>query len=114
VARGNLEGAGLAAHLERADALAFAPEGVTLIVSNPPMGRRASRVSGLADVLDAFVAHATRTLRRGGRLVWIAPWPKRSRTVADRAGLRLDWARSIDMGGFGAEMQRWVKDGNER
>jgi predicted RNA methylase len=109
VARRNLESAGLAARLERADATAFAPEGVTLVITNPPMGRRAARVTGLADLLDAFVAHAARVLRDGGRLVWIAPWPARSRAVADRAGLRLDWARSVDMGGFGAEIQRWTK-----
>jgi 23S rRNA G2445 N2-methylase RlmL len=109
VARGNLLSAGLSARLERADALGFAPADVTLIVSNPPMGRRASRVAGLADFLDAFVAHAARTLQKSGRLVWIAPWPKRSRSVAEGAGLRLDWARSVDMGGFGAEIQRWIK-----
>ena len=110
VARGNLQAAGLTGRLERSDALAFAPADVTLIVSNPPMGRRASRVAGLADFLDAFVAHAARTLKKSGRMVWIAPWPKRSRSVAESVGLRLDWARSVDMGGFGAEIQRWVKE----
>jgi hypothetical protein len=29
--------------------------------------------------------------------------------VAQRAGLALDWARVVDMGGFDAEMQRWIK-----
>ena len=109
VARGNLNAAGLTARLELADAIVFAPADVTLIVSNPPMGRRASRVAGLADFLDAFVAHAARTLRPGGRLVWIAPWPKRSRAAAEQAGMTLAWSRSIDMGGFAAEIQRWIK-----
>jgi 23S rRNA G2445 N2-methylase RlmL len=111
VAQVNLDSAGVAARLERADALAFAPEGVTLVVTNPPMGRRAVRAAGLSEFLDAFVAHVARSLLPGGRLVWIAPWPTRSRTAGERAQLRLDWARSIDMGGFSGEMQRWVKPG---
>jgi predicted RNA methylase len=108
-ARENLAAAGLTATLETADALVHAPEHVTLIVTNPPMGRRASRVAGLADVLDRFVAHAAEVLKPGGRLVWIAPWPKRARAAGERAGLALDWSRTVDMGGFDAEIQRWTR-----
>jgi tRNA G10 N-methylase Trm11 len=109
VAADNLAAAHLVASLERADAVIHSPPGVTLIVTNPPMGRRASRVAGLADELDRFVAHAASVLLPAGRLVWIAPWPARTRDVATRAGLKLDRAFLIDMGGFEAEMQRWVK-----
>jgi 23S rRNA G2445 N2-methylase RlmL len=109
VARGNLEAAGVKARLEEGDALTLAPAGTTLIVTNPPMGRRASRTSGLADQLDRFVEHAAATLVDGGRLVWIAPWPARARAAAERSGLELDWTRRVDMGGFDAEMQRWTR-----
>lgn len=109
VARDNLSAARVAATLERADALTHSPAGVTLVVTNPPMGRRAARAPGIAETLDRFVAHAARVLAPAGRLVWIAPWPKRARAAADRAGLRLDWSRAIDMGGFEAEMQKWVR-----
>jgi predicted RNA methylase len=108
-ARENLAAARLTATLERADALVHAPEHVTLIVTNPPMGRRASRMAGLADALDRFVAHAAEVLVPGGRLVWIAPWPKRARAAGERAGLVLDWSRTVDMGGFDAEIQRWTR-----
>jgi len=108
-ARTNLAAAGVEATLEQGDALALAPKGVTLVITNPPMGRRASRTSGLSDMLDRFVAHAAAVLVPGGRLVWIAPWPERSRSSALAAGLRLERARLVDMGGFDAEMQRWVK-----
>lgn len=107
-ARENLATARIEALLEKADALTSQPPGVTLVLTNPPMGRRASRTAGLADVLDRFVAHAARVLRPGGRLVWIAPWPARSRRAGFRAGLHLSFARSIDMGGFEGEMQRWI------
>jgi hypothetical protein len=39
----------------------------------------------------------------------MAPWPKRARAAGERAALTLDWARTVDMGGFDAELQRWVK-----
>jgi 23S rRNA G2445 N2-methylase RlmL len=109
IAGENLAAAGVHASLERADALTHRPPGVTLVVTNPPMGRRASRTATLGDMLDGFVAHAASVLSRNGRLVWIAPWPKRARVAAERAGLALDWARVVDMGGFDAEMQRWIK-----
>ena len=108
-ARDNLAAAGLEARLEQQDALDPAPRDVTLIITNPPMGRRASRTAGLDEQLDRFVAHAAAALVPRGRLVWMAPWPQRSRAAALRAGLTLDWARTVDMGGFDAELQRWVK-----
>ncbi|HEV3190223.1 MAG TPA: HEAT repeat domain-containing protein, partial [Polyangiaceae bacterium] len=109
VAGKNLTAAGVQAELQVADALAVVPRGVTLVVTNPPMGRRASRITGLAEMLDRFVANTAAALGPAGRLVWIAPSPRRTREVAARVGLSLDWARDIDMGGFSAEMQRWVK-----
>ena len=109
VARENIAAAGFEARLEEQDALGPAPTGVTLIITNPPMGRRASRNVGTGDTLDRFVAHAAVSLMARGRLVWMAPWPKRARAAGLRAGLTLDWARAVDMGGFEAELQRWVK-----
>jgi 23S rRNA G2445 N2-methylase RlmL len=109
VAGKNLRAAGVQAKLQVGDALAVAPGGVTLVVTNPPMGRRASRIAGLAEMLDRFVANMAAAFGPAGRLVWIAPSPRRTREVAARVGLSLDWARDIDMGGFNAEMQRWVK-----
>jgi 23S rRNA G2445 N2-methylase RlmL len=109
IARQNLEASGIDASLFEADALTHAPTGVTLVLTNPPMGRRASRSAGLGETLDRFVSHAASVLVPGGRLVWMAPWPKRARAAAANAGLTLDWARCVDMGGFDAELQRWLK-----
>ncbi len=108
-ARRNLAAAGVQAHLEKADALVWREDGVSLILTNPPMGRRASRTAGLAETLDRFVLHAADVLIPSGRLVWIAPWPARARAVAGRCGLTLDWASDVDMGGFDAQIQRFVK-----
>lgn len=109
VAHENLAAAGVAAQLAQRDALADAPRGLTLVITNPPMGRRAVRETGLAATLDRFVAHAAAALAPGGRLVWLAPWPARARRAAEAAGLRLDLARIVDVGGFDAELQRWTK-----
>lgn len=107
----NCTAAGIEATLQKADALTLRPRGATLVLTNPPMGRRASRVRGLAEFLDRFVAHAAEVLRPGGRLVWIAPHPRRARNAALGAGMHLHWARIVDMGGFEGEMQRWERPG---
>ncbi|MDP9000606.1 MAG: HEAT repeat domain-containing protein [Myxococcota bacterium] len=109
-ARENLRAAGAAATLEQIDALEHAPTGVTLVITNPPMGRRASRVPQLTDMLDRFIGHAASVLVPGGRLVWMAPNPTRARAAAARAGLTLAKAHRVDMGGFDAELQRWDKN----
>ncbi len=107
--RKNLSAAGLHAHLEVGDALTIAPDGVTLIVTNPPMGRRSSRTGALSATLSRFVVHAASLLRPKGRLVWMAPWPAKARAAATEAGLELRTARTVDLGGFDVELQHWVK-----
>jgi predicted RNA methylase len=109
VARRNLDAAGVKdAMLEQADALSVRPKGVTLVITNPPMGRRVGRGRDLPETLDRFVAHVASVLSKGGRLVWVAPWGSRAREIAARAGLALDFARPVDMGGFDGELQRYV------
>jgi len=103
-ARRNLDAAGVAAELTRADALAHAPAGVTCIVSNPPMGRRVLR-GQVEPLLLGFVERAGALLRPGGVFCWISPVPGRTRSAGARAGLRLEAADAIDMGGFAAEIQ---------
>ena len=106
----NLLAAGVRAELREGDSLALFPEGVTLIVTNPPMGRRLVRDSSIGNFLDGFVAHAARVLVRGGRLVWLSPLPDRTRRAARGAGL--DAGRPgpmVDLGGFDAELQTFVR-----
>ena len=105
VARANLASAGVPATLDLRDALEPGPTaGATLVITNPPMGRRAARTAGTDEMLDRFVAHAAASLVPGGRFVWIAPWPARTRAVAAASNLTLDWARTVDMSGFDAEI----------
>ena len=62
-ARANFAAAGVedvAIELGRRDA--SAPQGTTLIVTNPPMGRRVTRDGTLASLLERFVDHAAEVL----------------------------------------------------
>lgn len=103
-ARANLAAAGITgATLALADATAYTPEGVTLIVTNPPMGRRVHRGTH-GELLERFVDHAARVLVPGGALVWAVPDANRLHARAERAGLLLDHAFTVDMGGFPAEL----------
>lgn len=102
-ARTNLAAAGIAdATLVVADATTYEPKGVSLILTNPPMGRRVQRGTH-GELLERFVDHAARVLAPGGALVWAAP-DATLNARAERAGLVLDRAFTVDMGGFPAEL----------
>lgn len=110
-ARANLSAAGVErARVEVADALAFEPGRVDVILSNPPMGRRVQRGTHGA-LLARFVERAARLLAPGGALVWIVPEPRRVRRAAEAAGLRVARSLTIDMGGFTAELHVLRKPG---
>ncbi|MGB1013106.1 MAG: methyltransferase [Nannocystaceae bacterium] len=106
----NLESAGLAsrADLRHTDALRATPAGVTTIITNPPMGRRVQR-GDVGPLLDQLMAHAQRVLPRGGKLWWVSPLPQRTRARARSLRWRLCASEIIDMGGFDAELQGFVR-----
>ncbi len=114
VAKGNLEAAGVRdAALIQGDATQLRPGGPapTLIVTNPPLPRRrVQRSADLGPMLDRFVEHAASVLAPGGRMVWISPFPARTRAVAIARGLSLSRALEVDMGGFAAEVQVLLKE----
>lgn len=108
-AEANLKSAGLERfELHAADATTFKPEGVTLIVSNPPMGRRVQR-GDVAPLLGDFLASAGGLLQPGGRLVWISPLPRVTQPAARAAGLVCRRAEPLDMGGFTGQLEVWAR-----
>jgi predicted RNA methylase len=109
-ARANLAAANVRATLAIGDATTYTPERPpTLVLTNPPMGRRVLERSDVGPLLDRFVDRAAELLAPGGRLVWISPLPGRTHRRARQAGLRLEKAFRVDMGGFTAEAQRLRK-----
>jgi 23S rRNA G2445 N2-methylase RlmL len=110
-ARENFAAKGLGdVRLVQADATTYEPSApVTLVITNPPMGRRVARSAELAGMLDRFVDHAASVLRPRGRLVWMSPHPARSLERAKLAGLVLRRSLDVDMGGFVAQLQSFTK-----
>ncbi len=94
--------------LSAGDALGKAPPGLTRIITNPPMGRRVRRGEA-AELLQPFAAHAAKSLPRGGQLTWIAPQPQRTGPILRAGGLRCIREHRIDMNGFWANLEVWVK-----
>ena len=80
------------------------PGAVTLIVTNPPMGKRVP-VPDLRDLIANLFAIAAKVLRPGGRLVFPNPLPVESR---DRS-LKLISRRVIDLGGFDCNLEVYRK-----
>ncbi|WP_437912085.1 HEAT repeat domain-containing protein [Sorangium sp. So ce302] len=113
IARENLDAAGArGAELLQRDAGGAPPPGEapTLILTNPPLGRRVERTGDLDAMLDRFVEGAARALAPGGRMVWISPFPARTEAVARRSGLRPETLLRVDMGGFDAQIQSFHKE----
>ena len=88
-----------------------APAGLkpTLVITNPPMGRRVHRRADLRELLAGAVRTAARVLVPGGRFVWVSPFPAELRTVATSAGLVFTRGHQVDLGGFDAEIQVFRK-----
>jgi predicted RNA methylase len=104
-ARANLEAAGVSAvELFQRDCLAVKGLKPSLILTNPPMGRRVQR-GNLVPLHDAFLEHVAAELAPDGRLVWISPLPERSAQALARHGMELVYRQAVDMGGFTAELQ---------
>jgi hypothetical protein len=104
-ARANLTGF-TRVSLVQGDALDPAPAGVSLIITNPPMGHRVGFGQDVGAMLERFVAHAARALVPGGRMVWLSPLDPRVRQAGTRAGLRLAQWQRVDLGGLVVELQR--------
>jgi 23S rRNA G2445 N2-methylase RlmL len=95
--------------LAQADARTWQPpERPTLVVTNPPMGRRVARDRSFASMLDAVIANVARCLARRGRMVWLSPMPERTVEHAEHAGLVVARLGPVDMGGFDAELQTFT------
>ena len=108
-ARENLEAAGVRATLGLGDATLHEPGRTTLVITNPPMGRRLVRDRSLGGLLDHFVQHVESVLEPGGRLVWLSPLPRNTRERARSSGLEILTGQLVDLGGFEAELQAFRK-----
>lgn len=110
-ARENAERAGVASQidLQQADARNHRVAGLSLVLTNPPMGRRVLRARGLSGVLCQVVRNVAGQLVPGGRMVWLSPFADATARAASDAGLRVERLSPVDLGGFNAELQRFSR-----
>lgn len=80
------------------------PKSVTLIITNPPMGKRVP-VGNLRGLIEDLFSTAAVVLRPGGRLVFANPLSN----VSSHSSLRLQSRQVVDFGGFDCWMERYLK-----
>lgn len=111
--RANLTAAGLGSADVRLMACDFrdyprlagiAPASLSLIITNPPLGRRI-RIHGLRQLMADLFQMAATTLQPGGRLILTNP----TRIDSPPAGLRLEERRRADLGGFDCRLENWSR-----
>jgi 23S rRNA G2445 N2-methylase RlmL len=109
-AKANLKAAKVArVQLTRSDARRFWPrKPITLVITNPPMGRRVPTDGRTSDLLTATLEHAAEVMAPGGRFVWMSPLPVLTAGCARDLGFVVRERRSVDMGGFEAELQAFA------
>ena len=80
------------------------PHSLTLIITNPPLGRRV-RIPDLRGLFDDLFAVAAQMLAPGGRLVFTNPF----RMESPQPSLRLQSRQVVDLGGFDCRLEVWRK-----
>jgi tRNA G10 N-methylase Trm11 len=80
------------------------PGTVSLVVSNPPLGRRV-RVPNLQGMFTDFFQAASRVLKPGGKLVFVNPLKLEP---AD-SSLRRTYRQVVDLGGYDCRLEVYVK-----
>lgn len=78
----------------------WAPACVSLILTNPPLGKRVPIPDRQALFRDLYAAAAS-ALRPGGRMVWINPL----KTGPTESSLRLESSQHVDLGGFACRLE---------
>ena len=79
--------------------------GLSLIMTNPPLGRRVPIASIRQLITDLFYT-AAKSLRPGGRLVLINPLPAAKEV---HPALQLQSRRTVDLGGFTCRMEMYIR-----
>lgn len=78
---------------------------LTLIITNPPMGKRVP-IADLRGLINDLFQMAARLLPKGGRLALVNPL----KLAPPARVLKLAYAKTIDMGGFHCRLEKYVKE----
>lgn len=77
---------------------------ISLVISNPPLGRRV-RIPDMKGLFADFFVAASRALRLGGRLIFVNPL----RIAPADPSLKLEFQKTIDLGGFNCRLEMYRK-----
>jgi 23S rRNA G2445 N2-methylase RlmL len=83
------------------------PASITLVISNPPLGRRV-RIIGLRDLFTDFFRASAIVLKPGGKLVFVNPF----RMESPEPTLQLQSRQTVDLGGFQCHLEVYCKRQN--
>ncbi|MGZ3494731.1 MAG: TRM11 family SAM-dependent methyltransferase [Thermodesulfobacteriota bacterium] len=81
------------------------PKSVTLIITNPPMGKRV-RVPSLRGLIRDLFDVAAVVLKPGGRLIFANPL----RIEPQDPSLKLKYRKRVDLGGFNCRLEMYLKE----
>jgi 23S rRNA G2445 N2-methylase RlmL len=87
----------------------FGPESVTLVITNPPMGRRV-RIPDMRGLFADFFGVAAAALKPGGRLVFANPLRLEPRDPS----LKLQSRQIVDLGGFDCRLELYLKTASRK
>jgi len=113
VARANFKAAGLRGTTSRFTLCDFrdaeeeagiAPGSISLVITNPPLGRRV-RIKDMQGLFADLHAAASRALKPGGRLVFVNPL----RTDPADPSMKLEYRKTVDLGGFNCRLEMYRK-----
>jgi len=79
------------------------PKSVTVIITNPPMGKRV-RVPSLRGLVRDLFAVAAVVLKPGGRLIFANPLPIEPQDPS----LKLKYRKVVDLGGFNCRLEMYL------
>ena len=82
----------------------IAPGSITLVITNPPLGRRI-RVKEMRGLIADLLLAATKALKPGGLLVFTNPL----RDGPSSPLLKLEYRQSVDLGGFDCQFEMYIK-----
>jgi len=82
----------------------IAPGSITLVITNPPLGRRV-RVKDMRGLMADLLLAATKALEPGGLLIFTNPL----RDGPSSPSLKLEYRQAIDLGGFDCQLEMYSK-----
>jgi 23S rRNA G2445 N2-methylase RlmL len=82
----------------------IAPGSVTLVITNPPLGRRV-RVKDMRGLMADLLLAASKALEPGGLLIFTNPL----RDGPSSPSLKLEYRQTVDLGGFDCQLEMYSK-----